>query len=459
MSPGLRRSRLTTPSEALKSNEMPETSTQHGKSFAENLDILFNELVLATQWGRPSVLLAVNKSKFGQEKAEKALEARLKKQGLEVARIVVNDQRPDVPALIKQAGGKPVFFISNLDWGGGDQGAEAYRALNMQRELFVENRVKAVLWLTTAEAANLARQAPDFWAFRHRVVEFVSQRSPAAIKLPSGVLLWDMQTAVEIFDSPAAGIQAREDLLSRLPRTQESLSARAELYYSIGYLRWTAGDLQRAAGALQSGLDLAADHPLPELRSRLLNGVGIVRYDSRKYAEALEAFQQGLQLNPSSVSLLINLGAVSGMLGRKQEATASAKKAIAASPTNAESLERVGYILASMGRPDEAIRHIIKAVELAPRVSRYRAALAVLYSVVDRADEARPQLESARSLPGASAGRYLEILQAAILGDAGKARDLLRAAVESKEMAAHDIRRDPNLAMLLDVAQLAEFSE
>ena len=140
MSSGLNRSGLTRPSGSLKSNERPETSPQHGKSFAENLDILFNELVLATQWGRPSVLLAVNKSKFGQEKAEKALEARLKKQGLEIARIVVNDQRPDVPALIKQAGGKPVFFISNLDWGGGDQGMQAYRALNMQRELFVEDR-------------------------------------------------------------------------------------------------------------------------------------------------------------------------------------------------------------------------------------------------------------------------------------------------------------------------------
>ena len=335
---------------------------------------------------------------------------------------------------------------------------QAYRALNMQRELFVENRVKAVLWLTTAEAANLARHAPDFWAFRHRVVEFVSQRSPAGTRLPAGVLLWDTQTTVEIFDSPAAGIQAREDLLARLPRTLESLSARAELYYSIGYLHWAAGDLERATAALQAGLNLAADHDLPELKARLLNGVGIVRYDAGKYAEALEHFKQGLQLNPSSPSLLINLSAASCMLGRKQEAIADARKAIAASPTNAGSLERVAYILAGMGKPDEAIAHLMKAVELAPRVSRYRAALAVLFSVVDRADEAKGQLETARSLAGSPAPPYLDILREAILGDAGKARDLLKTAVESKAMAAHDIRRDPNLGMLLDPVQLAEFS-
>jgi Flp pilus assembly protein TadD len=329
----------------------------------------------------------------------------------------------------------------------------------MQRELFVEERVKAVLWLTTAEANNLARHAPDFWAFRHRVVEFVSQRSPAGIKLPAGVLLWDTQTTVEIFDSPEAGIRAREDLLARLPRTLESLSTRTELYYSIGYLRWIAGDLEQAARAVQAGLDLAADRELPELKSRLLNGVGIVHYEAGNAAESVEDFKRGLQLNPSSPSLLTNLAAACCMLGRKQEATAAGKKAIAADPADAETRERVAYILAAMGKPDEAITHLLKTVDLAPRVSRYRAALAVLYSVVDRVDEARVQLESARSLTGSAASHYLDILQAAILGDGGKAGDLLKTAVQSKEMAAHDIRRDPNLAILLDAAQLAEFSE
>ena len=75
------------------------------------------------------MLLAVHKSKFGQEKAEKALEARLKKQGMEIVRIVVNERRPDVPALIVQTGARPVFFISNLEWGGGEDGEQAYRAL------------------------------------------------------------------------------------------------------------------------------------------------------------------------------------------------------------------------------------------------------------------------------------------------------------------------------------------
>ncbi len=430
MSQGLIPTALTKPVGSSKTNAMPETGAQHSKSFAENIDILFNELVLAAQWGRPSVLLAVNKSKFGQEKAEQALETRLKKQGMDIARIAVNEQRSDVPALIRQTGGKPVFFISNLDWGGGEGGKRAYHALNMQRELFVENRVKAVLWLTTAEAANMAHHAPDFWAFRHRVVEFVSQRNPANMKLPSGVLLWDTRTAVEIFDSPEAGIQARQDLLERLPKAQESLSARAELHYSIGYLNWVAGDLERATQALHAGLGLTADHGLAELDAQLRNGLGIVKYDAARYSEALEEFEAGLQLAPTSTSLLVNLSAAYCMLGRKQEASAAGKKAIGKGSTNPESLERVAYIHAAMGKPDEAILYLTRAVEAAPRVGRYHVALAVLYSVVDRRDEARQQLEIAAGLAGSPSDPYLDIVREGILGSSEGVTKLVRAAIE-----------------------------
>ena len=132
-----------------------------------------------------------------------------------------------------------------------------------------------MFWLTPWKAPILPRLAPDFWAFRHRVVEFVSQRSPAGTKLPAAVLLWDTQTVVEIFDSPQAGIGRGQG--ARWQGCRELWSpyrALLELYYSIGYLHWVAGDLERAVAALQAGLDLAADHEMPELKSRLLNRSG-----------------------------------------------------------------------------------------------------------------------------------------------------------------------------------------
>ena len=69
-----------------------------------------------------------------------------------------------------------MFFISGIGRNNDAGRGVIYRALNFQRELLVENRIILVLWLGTPEAAELALQAPDFWAFRHRVVEFAPDR-------------------------------------------------------------------------------------------------------------------------------------------------------------------------------------------------------------------------------------------------------------------------------------------
>jgi hypothetical protein len=224
---------------------MPESSPIHGKSFDENIDTLFDEIQLAQQWGRPSILLAVHKSKFGQDKAEEALEGRLKGDGFEVRRLIFNAERSDIAKYIREAPAptKSVYFISNLDSAGGRDNREAYRGLNLHRELFVDEAIKAVFWLTVNEAANLPRFAPDFWAFRHRVVEFVSQRAAGKVRLPAGILVWDMPRSPDPFESPRSGIEAREQLLRRLPESMEALSTKIDLQSGIGHLHWLLGEL------------------------------------------------------------------------------------------------------------------------------------------------------------------------------------------------------------------------
>ena len=192
-------------------------------SFEENINTLLEELVLAEKWQRPSILLAVHKSKFGQDKAEKALEAKLNKLGQNVTHVTVDQDRSDIPHFIAgmPSPDKSVFFVSNVDWGGGADRKDAYRALNIYRELFVEHHVKVVFWLTLNEAATLPRYAPDFWAFRHRVIEFTGQRIPRNVHLPAGVLIWDAQNSVDPFDTLEARISVREQLLAKLPHNVE----------------------------------------------------------------------------------------------------------------------------------------------------------------------------------------------------------------------------------------------
>ena len=437
-------------------NEMPETSVQHGKSFNDNIDILFDEIILAAQWGRPSLLLAVHKSKFGQDKAEKALEARLEKEGFQVERIVINDRRSDIGQLIREATprARPVFFISNIDWGGGEDGRQAYRALNLHRELFVEEAVKAVFWLTVNEASNLPRFAPDFWAFRHRVVEFVSQRAAGKVVLPAGVLAWDMQPSPVPFENAEGRIRAREELLRRLPDSLEALSTRIELHVSLGHLHWSIGDLEQAAQWFEAGLALAKDYELPELKASLLNGMGIILYERGNPAAALDQFNQALRFRSSSRALLINVSAANCMLGRIQEALTLGKKAVRANPLEADTWRRLGYIQNGAGSPDEAIACLAKATELAPRAPDHHISLAVMYSLIDRPDNTRVQLTRAQELSAGESAPMIDILREATLGDIDKARELLAASVAAGQIATHDVRRDLNLSLLFDASQL-----
>jgi hypothetical protein len=74
----------------------------------------------------------------------------------------------DIPVRLKRARRirTTVFFIVNL--ASGEE--PALRALNLRREYLVERALRVVFWLDEPGERELAARAPDFWAFRHRVV-------------------------------------------------------------------------------------------------------------------------------------------------------------------------------------------------------------------------------------------------------------------------------------------------
>jgi tetratricopeptide (TPR) repeat protein len=143
-------------------------------SFEERLEIIFEELSLAIRGDRPSILLLPYASEYIRAEVERLLEARLGAFGQKLVRFVVSEKQFDLPLLLSRRPDrkKSVYSVLALSMGGGKSSANAYRALNMRRELLVDHHVRALFWVTRAEARTLSRRAPDFWAFRHRVVEF-----------------------------------------------------------------------------------------------------------------------------------------------------------------------------------------------------------------------------------------------------------------------------------------------
>lgn len=142
------------------------------------MENLGDEIQLALRWNRPSILFAIHNSKAGQTKSQRALEEIILNLNQRVKRIEVEEGSFDLIKTIRETKNREhvVFFISGFEKTGNNAQDDVYRLLNMQREFLVENLIRSVFWFTKKEASKLPHLAPDFWAFRHRAVEFAPTR-------------------------------------------------------------------------------------------------------------------------------------------------------------------------------------------------------------------------------------------------------------------------------------------
>lgn len=130
-----------------------------GKAVDDRLNILLDEIMLSTTWSRPSILLALHKSKNHQEQTIFTMERRLAELSIEVVHITPGKDQLDILNIIRQklTPNRNVFFVRGL----GHQD-EIYNGLNLHREMIVENQIKLIFWLTNEECISLSHKAPDF---------------------------------------------------------------------------------------------------------------------------------------------------------------------------------------------------------------------------------------------------------------------------------------------------------
>lgn len=424
---------------------------EYSKSFDASQAVLFEELELAIRWGRPSILLAVYRSQDWQRRAEEALSERLAELGQKVVLVQAAEQ-PDVAKAIAQFPDQQhtVFFISGMENAGERNELAVYDGLNLNREFFVENRIRIVFWLTEKEALELPRYAPDFWAFRHRVVEFTRPQTARQRALPAGVLLW--HTA----GSPASGpdlqsaIRLREKMLADLPQRAESLSSRLDLLYTLARLYWSAGEARRAEELLATGRDLLGVIRIPLAESRLREGLAIVDYDLGRFPESLEGFKQLAEDNPRDALCSLNSGVAHHALGHNRDALELGDQAVALDPKNPGAWNGLGHLHYSLGETEPAIAAFRNALELEADNPAYHYSLAACYRQLGRPEEAIKQAEAAggRSTLGQA---FAEVLR----GDEARAIQLLKAGLESRKISASLIRRDPNIGIYFDDAQVS----
>jgi hypothetical protein len=143
--------------------------------YQNRIALLLDELALGIKWERPSLLISVYRSEQVKDTVQPILEKTLAGWGQAICHYRVSRLHYDIPleTMRSPEHQKTVFIVSGVRWGGGRGYSNAYRALNMHREYLVEANIRVIFWLTQLEARQLVRYAPDFWAFRHKVVEFL----------------------------------------------------------------------------------------------------------------------------------------------------------------------------------------------------------------------------------------------------------------------------------------------
>jgi len=354
-------------------------SNLHSKSpFAlepieDRIDILLKELELAIKWQRPSILLAIYSSEYVHSDAATTLENQLIDLGIKVVHLNIKESNSlDIAALITGVGnlGNTIFFVDGLRWAVQKDGTNIYRVLNTSRESFINRQIRVVFWLTENEAIDLARYAPDYWAYRHRVVEFIESPEPEQILLRSLTSGWQvLGEDTDTIENTDEKIALRRAMLNELPDRAEALSTRSNLLLSLGILHWRKGALDTALEHLDEALEIASKISDTRLQAACFNAIALVQTDLGQVDEAISSYQKTIALAPNQTFTWNNLGNLYERLNRTTEAIEAFAKAIEQTPSAALAWNGLGNVYLRLRRNAEAVAAYRKSIECAANLA------------------------------------------------------------------------------------------
>jgi len=426
----------------------------HSKAFKEGLGILVEEIELAMHWNRPSILLAIHNSKTGQIETQRSLEKEIIKKGRQVKHLRIESANPDVIRIMSETpkSENMVFFVSGLENADRASGGKVYRALNIRRELMVERRICVVFWLTESEATNLPHLAPDFWAFRHRVVEFAPKHGTIKQFLPSGLFLWEenipwLEEAIQKNE-----LSYYEKFLMRIPKEDSSAVAQIETILKLTHYSWLVNDLKKFKNYLEDGLAILKKYPMPHYQAWMLNAKGIGLYEEGNKKDASFFFKQALSHHPENSAITMNISIAAHGLGKNGDAILAGKQAIKIDSRNIQLWRVLGYLYLSMGKVEDAILAMRKGLELDPNNMDIHYSLAVCYYKNEQPAECAKEISIVENkFPPHNAIQHA--LCGILSGRLNDSQAQLKRSIDKREVSQYHIQRDPNLHFLLNLQE------
>jgi len=411
------------------------------KTVSENcISILLDEILQAFRWSRPSILIAVHQSKHDQARTVASIKTQLTEHFVKVADIVPGNGSTNIlDAMLRETAPQAVVFLVH---GMGGQ-MQTYAGLNVFRELIVEQRLKAIFWLTREELNLLAHHAPDFWAFRHRVIEFPTGRSSRTNTFPSGSLLWRFDgfnlDEVSIIEK----INFHEKMAQDLSQQIEMIAGYLREIESLSYYYWLLGDNQKTDRLTKQTLEQFNLDGLKNQQSMLLNALAVNSFDQGNFSGALQSIEQALMLSPDQGLLWSNYGIICRSVGRARKSFPSLKKSVRIDPISFKSWGALGYMYMYVGKYASAIPVLEKALSLKPDYGQFHLAIAACHNGLGNLDELNIYLHQISDIT--KENDYLSICHSGLLGDMSGALAQLKEWVIDKRIPRMLPRRDPIL--------------
>jgi len=420
-----------------------------GTATEKCINILLEEVQQAFAWSRPSILVAVHQSKIDQARAIAAISLKLTGHEVKIVDVIPGSGSINVLETMLQETDPQdaVFFVHGM---GGQM--QAYTGLNVFRELIVERQIKTIFWLTRDELNLLARHAPDFWAFRHRVVEFPAGRSSRKKTFPSGALLWRIDGLVLDEDSILEKITFHEELIQNLSQRNETTAGRLSELENLSYYYWLLGENQKVESLITHALESSNLGDLKDQQSMLLNVRAINDFDLGNFRSALQWVEQALILSPDQGLLWSNHGIICRSAGQARKSFPSLRKSVRISPTSFKSWGALGFMYMYLGRYASAIPCFDKARSLQPDYVQFHLALAVCHKGLGNLDGLNTCLYQISDITNEN--DYLSACRSGLLGDTSGGLAQLREWVISKRIPPILLYRDPILYFIFGVDSL-----
>jgi tetratricopeptide (TPR) repeat protein len=198
-----------------------------------------------------------------------------------------------------------------------------------------------------------------------------------------------------------AAVEAYETVIETLDDDLPVSSPRHMARMMFGELLVLGGEYRRALGHLQTFLELRPDY---YAREAVWNSIGVAHYYLDEYEEAVRAFEQALQAEPSYPAARFNLRSVFTRLSLYDMAMANRR----------------------IGRLDVALLHLEQLLELAPRYFSAHLQKAVILCDLKRDAEAEAVVRRALTLgSNPKASFELRELLGDLLGAQGRTAEAL----------------------------------